>query len=31
MLDTRARRMGLAAVYAPGSKFKVFWALVLVD
>ena len=31
MLDARARRMGLAAVYAPGSKFKVFWALVLAD
>jgi hypothetical protein len=21
--------MGIAAVYAPGSKFKVFWALIL--
>jgi uncharacterized protein YkwD len=31
MLDARARRMGLAAVYAPGSKFKVFWALVLTN
>jgi uncharacterized protein YkwD len=31
MLDARARRMGLAAVYAPDSKFKVFWALVLTD
>ncbi len=31
MLDAHARRMGLAAVYAPGSKFKVFWALVLAD
>jgi uncharacterized protein YkwD len=31
MLDARARRMGLAAVYAPASKFKVFWALVLTD
>ncbi len=31
MLDPRARRMGLAAVHAPASKFKVFWALVLTD
>ena len=31
MLDARARRMGLAAVYAPGSKFKVFWALVMAE
>jgi uncharacterized protein YkwD len=31
MLDARARRMGLAAVYSPASKFKVFWALVLTD
>ncbi len=31
MLDARARRMGLAAVYAPASKFKVFWALVLTE
>jgi len=31
MLDARARRMGLATAYAPGSKFKVYWALVLTD
>ncbi len=31
MLDPRARRMGLAAVHAPASKFKLFWALVLTD
>ncbi len=31
MLDPRARRMGLAAVNALASKFKVFWALVLTD
>ena len=31
MLDPRARRMGVAAVYAPASRFGVFWALVLTD
>ena len=31
MLDARAHRMGLATAYAPGSKFKVYWALVLAD
>ena len=29
MLLNGATRMGIAAVYAPGSKFKVFWALIL--
>jgi uncharacterized protein YkwD len=29
MLNRGATRMGIAAVYAPGSKYKVFWALVL--
>jgi uncharacterized protein YkwD len=29
MLKTGVTRMGIAAVYAPGSKYKVFWALVL--
>jgi uncharacterized protein YkwD len=29
MLLSGATRMGIAAVYAPGSKFKVFWALIL--
>jgi len=29
MLVSGATRMGIAAVYAPGSKFKVFWALIL--
>jgi uncharacterized protein YkwD len=29
MLLTGATRMGIAAVYAPGSKYKVFWALIL--
>src|SRR5262249_45053939 len=29
MLRSGATRMGIAAVYAPGSKYKVFWALIL--
>ena len=29
MLNRSATRMGIAAVYAPNSKYKVFWALVL--
>ena len=29
MLLKGATKMGIAAVYAPGSKYKVFWALVL--
>jgi uncharacterized protein YkwD len=29
MLLSGATRMGIAAVYAPHSKFKVFWALIL--
>lgn len=29
MLTPEATRMGIAAVYAPGSKYKVFWALIL--
>jgi uncharacterized protein YkwD len=29
MLNKKATRMGIAAVYAPGSKYKVFWALIL--
>ncbi len=29
MLNRSATRMGIAAVYAPVSKYKVFWALVL--
>lgn len=31
MLDTRAKRMGIATAYAPGAKYKVYWALVLAD
>jgi hypothetical protein len=29
MLNGRVTRMGIAAVYAPKSKYKVFWALIL--
>ena len=29
MLLKGADRMGIAAIYAPGSKYKVFWALIL--
>jgi hypothetical protein len=29
MLNKQATRMGIAAVYAPGTKYKVFWALIL--
>jgi uncharacterized protein YkwD len=29
MLKGNVTRMGIAAVYAPGSKYKVFWALIL--
>jgi hypothetical protein len=29
MLVRGATRMGIAAVYAPGSKYKVFWSLIL--
>jgi uncharacterized protein YkwD len=31
MLDRRVRRMGLATAYAPGAKYKVYWALILTD
>lgn len=27
MLDAKANRMGIATAYAPGSKYKVYWAL----
>ncbi len=27
MLDSQASRMGIATAYAPGSKYKVYWAL----
>ncbi|MDE1973413.1 MAG: CAP domain-containing protein [Hyphomicrobiales bacterium] len=29
MLNASVSRLGIAAVYAPGSKYKVFWALIL--
>lgn len=29
MLDDRTTRMGIATAYAPGSKYRVFWSLVL--
>jgi uncharacterized protein YkwD len=29
MLKNGVTRMGIAAVYTPGSKYKVFWALIL--
>jgi uncharacterized protein YkwD len=29
MLNAGANRMGIAAVYAPQSKYKVFWALIM--
>jgi uncharacterized protein YkwD len=31
MLLKGATRMGIAAVYPPGSKYKVFWSLILAD
>jgi len=30
MLNSSVARMGIAAVCAPASKYKVFWALILV-
>jgi uncharacterized protein YkwD len=29
MLNRNVTRMGIAAIYAPGSKYKVFWTLIL--
>ena len=31
MLDPAVRRMGIATAYVPGSKYHVFWALVLTE
>ena len=31
MLEPRMHRMGIATAYAPGSKYRVFWALVMTD
>jgi uncharacterized protein YkwD len=29
MLNPNVTKMGIAAVYAPASKYKVFWSLIL--
>ena len=31
MLDARVTRMGIATAYAPGSRYGVYWALVMTD
>jgi uncharacterized protein YkwD len=31
MLLKGATRMGIAAVYTPSSKYKVYWTLILVE
>lgn len=31
MLEPKMRRMGIASAYAPGARYKVFWALVMTD
>lgn len=31
MIDRRVSRVGLATAQAPGSKYKIFWAMVLVE
>ena len=31
MLKKDMRRMGIATAFAPGTKYKVYWALVLTD
>jgi len=31
LLSGKMRRMGIASAYAPGTKYKVFWALVMSD
>lgn len=31
MIDPRKTRIGLATAQAPGSKYKIFWAMVLVE
>jgi len=31
LLERRAARMGIATAYAPGTKYKVFWALIMTD
>ena len=29
MLNRSATRMGIAAIYSPNSKYKVFWTLIM--
>jgi uncharacterized protein YkwD len=29
LLDPQMRRMGVATAYAPGTRYKVYWALVM--
>ena len=31
MLNAGANRLGIAAVYSPQSKYKVFWALIMAN
>jgi uncharacterized protein YkwD len=31
MLDTRATQVGLATAFVPGSKYQIYWALVLAE
>jgi uncharacterized protein YkwD len=31
MLDARADRIGIATAYAPGTKYRVFWAMIVAD
>ena len=31
LLDPQMRRMGIATAYAPGTRYKVYWALVMSD
>lgn len=31
MLNPHMKRMGIATAYAPGTKYKVYWALVMTD
>ena len=31
MLEKGVRRMGIATAYAPGTRYKVFWTLVMTD
>jgi len=31
MLNPHVRRMGIATAYAPGTKYKVYWALIVTD